>query len=180
MYRKSKLSQAITMAIASGAVGVSGSALAQEQEDGSRTLEVIIVTATKREENLQSIPVAVQAMDAEMLEVLESEYVRFAWAKGLPPKRIWFLHALKNTLLPVITVGGVQIGTLIAYTILTETVFQWPGLGFLFLEAVNRVDTPLIIAYIIVVGLIFVITNTIVDLIYTMINPMVKLNEAAR
>ena len=75
----------------------------------------------------------------------------------------------------VITVGGVQIGTLIAYTILTETVFQWPGMGFLFLEAVNRVDTPLIIAYIIVVGLIFVITNTIVDLIYTLVNPMVRI-----
>jgi peptide/nickel transport system permease protein len=85
------------------------------------------------------------------------------------------LHALKNTLLPVITVGGVQIGTLIAYTILTETVFQWPGMGFLFLEAVNRVDTPLIIAYLIVVGLIFVITNTVVDLIYGLVNPTVKL-----
>ena len=76
----------------------------------------------------------------------------------------------------MITVGGVQIGTLIAYTILTETVFQWPGMGFLFLEAVNRVDTPLIIAYIIVVGLIFVVTNTIVDFIYTLVNPMVRIS----
>lgn len=121
------------------------------------------------------LPLFIRLIRAEMLEVLESEYVRFAWAKGLAPKRIWFLHALKNTLLPVITVGGVQIGTLIAYTILTETVFQWPGMGFLFLEAVNRVDTPLIIAYLIVVGLIFVITNTIVDLIYGLVNPTVKL-----
>ncbi len=120
------------------------------------------------------LPLFIRLIRAEMMEVLETEYIRFAWAKGLMPKRVWFLHALKNTLLPVITVGGVQIGTMIAYTILTETVFQWPGMGFLFLEAVNRVDTPLIIAYIIVVGLIFVITNTIVDLIYAWANPTVR------
>ncbi len=121
------------------------------------------------------LPLFIRLIRAEMLEVLESEYVKFAWAKGLSPKRVWFVHALKNTLLPVITVGGVQIGTLIAFTILTETVFQWPGMGFLFLEAVNRVDTPLIIAYLIVVGLIFVVTNTIVDLVYGLVNPTVKL-----
>jgi len=121
------------------------------------------------------LPLFIRLIRAEMMEVLESEYIKFAWAKGLDRRRIWFLHALKNTLLPVITVGGVQIGTLIAFTILTETVFQWPGMGFLFLEAVNRVDTPLIIAYLIVVGLIFVITNTIVDLIYGLVNPTVRL-----
>ncbi|MFQ5756509.1 MAG: ABC transporter permease [Acidiferrobacterales bacterium] len=123
------------------------------------------------------LPLFIRLIRAEMLEVLESEYIRFAWAKGLARRRIWFLHALKNTLLPVITVGGVQIGTLIAFTILTETVFQWPGMGFLFLEAVNRVDTPLIIAYLIVVGLIFVVTNTVVDLIYGLVNPTVKLAQ---
>ena len=121
------------------------------------------------------LPLFIRLIRAEMMEALEQEYIRFAWAKGLHPRRIWFVHALKNTLLPVITVGGVQIGTMIAYTILTETVFQWPGMGFLFLEAVNRVDTPLIIAYLIVVGLIFVITNTLVDLIYGLVNPMVRL-----
>ena len=121
------------------------------------------------------LPLFIRLIRAEMMEVLESEYIKFAWAKGLARRRIWFLHALKNTLLPVITVGGVQIGTLIAYTILTETVFQWPGMGFLFLEAVNRVDTPLIIAYLIVVGVIFVITNTVVDLVYGLVNPTVKL-----
>ncbi len=121
------------------------------------------------------LPLFIRLIRAEMMEVLESEYIKFAWAKGLDRRRIWFLHALKNTLLPVITVGGVQIGTLIAFTILTETVFQWPGMGFLFLEAVNRVDTPLIIAYLIVVGLIFVVTNTIVDLIYGLVNPTVRL-----
>lgn len=121
------------------------------------------------------LPLFIRLIRSEMMETLQSEYVRYAWAKGIKPKRIWFVHALKNTLLPVITVGGVQIGTMVAYTILTETVFQWPGMGFMFLEAVNRVDTPLIVAYLIVVGFIFVVTNTIVDLIYGLVNPTVKL-----
>ncbi len=126
------------------------------------------------------LPLFIRLIRSEMREILESEYVRFAWAKGLAPRRVWFLHALKNTMLPVITVGGVQIGTMLAYTILTETVFQWPGMGFLFLEAVNRVDTPLIISYIIVVGLIFVVTNTVVDLLYTWVNPTVKIAGRGR
>lgn len=121
------------------------------------------------------LPLFVRLIRAEMMEVLQSEYVKFAKAKGIRPWRIYFVHALKNTLLPVITVGGVQIGTMVAYTILTETVFQWPGMGFMFLEAVNRVDTPLIVAYLIVVGFIFVVTNTIVDLIYGLVNPTVNL-----
>lgn len=121
------------------------------------------------------LPLFVRLIRSEMMEVLESEYVRFAWAKGLGRRRVWFLHAFKNTLLPVITVGGVQLGIMVAYTILTETVFQWPGMGFMFLEAINRVDTPLIVAYLIVVGLIFVVTNTVVDIVYGMVNPMVKL-----
>ncbi|MGF1502360.1 MAG: ABC transporter permease [Paracoccaceae bacterium] len=120
------------------------------------------------------LPLFIRLIRAEMMEQLGRDYVRFARAKGLPA-RVVRRHAFRNTLLPVVTVGGLQIGTLIAYTILTETVFQWPGMGFLFLDAVNRVDTPLIIAYIIFVGLIFVVVNTIVDLIYTLINPMVKL-----
>ena len=121
------------------------------------------------------LPLFVRLIRAEMMEVLQSEYIKYAKAKGIHPGRIYFVHALKNTLLPVITVGGVQIGTMVAYTILTETVFQWPGMGFMFLEAVNRVDTPLIVAYLIVVGFIFVVTNTIVDLIYGLVNPTVNL-----
>ena len=121
------------------------------------------------------LPLFIRLIRSEMMEVLQSEYVKYARAKGIKPRRIYFLHALKNTLLPVITVGGVQIGTMVAYTILTETVFQWPGMGFMFLEAVNRVDTPLIVAYLIVVGFIFVVTNTIVDLIYGLVNPTVNL-----
>lgn len=121
------------------------------------------------------LPLFIRLIRSEMLEVLGSEYIKFAQAKGLPLNKIYYQHALKNTLLPVLTVGGVQIGTMVAYTILTETVFQWPGTGLLFLEAINRVDTPLITAYVIFVGLIFVVTNTIVDLLYGLINPTVNL-----
>lgn len=126
------------------------------------------------------LPLFIRLIRSEMSEVLHTEYVKFAKAKGLKKARIYFLHALKNTMLPVITVGGVQIGTMVAYTILTETVFQWPGMGFLFLEAVNRVDTPLIVAYLIVVGAIFVVVNTLVDLLYGLINPTVRLARSAQ
>lgn len=121
------------------------------------------------------LPLFIRLIRAEMLEVLQSDYIKFARAKGLSPRRIYFLHALKNTMLPVITVGGVQIGTLVAYTILTETVFQWPGVGLMFLNAIERSDIPLIVTYLVIVGLIFTITNTLVDLIYGLVNPTVKL-----
>lgn len=121
------------------------------------------------------LPLFIRLVRSEMVEVLSSEYIKFAKAKGLAMKKVYYQHALKNTMLPVLTVGGVQIGAMVAYTILTETVFQWPGTGFLFLEAINRVDTPLITAYVIFVGLIFVVTNTIVDLLYGLINPTVNL-----
>lgn len=121
------------------------------------------------------LPLFIRLVRSEMLEALSTEYVRFAYAKGLKEKTIWYKHALKNTLLPVITVGGVQLGMMVAYTILTETVFQWPGVGFMFLEAVNRADIPLLTTYIIFVGLIFVVTNTLIDLIYGLIDPTVNL-----
>ncbi len=121
------------------------------------------------------LPLFIRLVRAEMLEVLSSEYVKFARAKGLGPMPVYMKHALKNTMLPVITVGGVQIGIMVAYTILTESVFQWPGMGFMFLEAVNRSDIPLITAYIMFVGLLFVIVNTLVDLTYGLINPMVDI-----
>lgn len=121
------------------------------------------------------VPLFIRLVRAEMLEVLSSEYVKFARAKGLGSAPVYLKHALKNTMLPVITVGGVQIGIMVAYTILTESVFQWPGMGFMFLEAVNRSDIPLITAYIMFVGLVFVVVNTLVDMLYGMINPMVDL-----
>ena len=121
------------------------------------------------------LPLFIRLVRSEMLEALSTEYVRFAYAKGLKERTIWYKHALKNTMLPVITVGGVQLGIMVAYTILTETVFQWPGVGFMFLEAVTRADIPLLTTYIIFVGLIFVVTNTVIDLIYGLIDPTVNL-----
>jgi peptide/nickel transport system permease protein len=121
------------------------------------------------------LPLFIRLIRSEMMEVLESEYIKFAWAKGLKPKRIWMIHAFKNTLLPVITVGGVQLGITIAFTILTETVFQWQGLGFLFMEAVERSDTSLLVAYLVFVGLVMVVVNTLVDIIYGWINPQVRI-----
>ena len=121
-----------------------------------------------------TLPLFVRLIRSEMMEVLQSEFVKFAYAKGLPLWRIYLVHAFKNTLLPVITVGGVRIGTMLAFTILTETVFQWQGMGFIFLQAVERADTSLLVAYLVVVGLIFVGVNTVVDLVYGLVNPMVR------
>lgn len=122
------------------------------------------------------LPLFIRLIQAEMQEVLESDYVRYARARGLRPSRIYFLHALKNTLLPVVTLGGVQIGTLAAYTLLTETVFQWPGAGLMFLDAIERGDMPLIVAYLMVVGLMFVVTNTVIDILYRLLNPRITLS----
>lgn len=123
------------------------------------------------------LPLFIRLIRSEMMEVLQSEYIKFAWAKGLRRRRIWLVHAFKNTLLPVITVFGVQIGIMFAFTILTETVFQWQGMGFMFLEAVERSDTSLLVAYLVVVGVIFVVVNTIVDIIYGLVNPMIRIAE---
>jgi peptide/nickel transport system permease protein len=122
------------------------------------------------------LPLFIRLIRSEMIEVLQTEYVKFAWAKGLSKYRIWFIHAFKNTLLPVITVGGVQLGIMIAYTILTETVFQWGGLGFMFLEAVQRSDTSLLVAYIITIGAVFVLVNTLVDILYGFVNPTIRVS----
>jgi peptide/nickel transport system permease protein len=121
------------------------------------------------------LPLFIRLIRSEMMEVLETEYIKYAWAKGLSPMRIWLVHAFKNTLLPVITVFGVQVGIMFAFTILTETVFQWQGIGYMFLEAVERSDTSLLIAYLVVVGSIFVIVNTIVDIVYGFINPTIRI-----
>ena len=121
------------------------------------------------------LPLFIRLVRAEMMEVLETEYIKFAWAKGLHRERVWFVHAFKNTLLPVITVFGVQLGILLAFTILTEAVFNWHGMGFMFLEAVERSDTSLLVAYLVVVGVIFVVVNTVVDIVYGFVNPMVRI-----
>jgi peptide/nickel transport system permease protein len=124
------------------------------------------------------LPLFIRLVRGAMLDELGHDYVRTARAKGASPLRVWLVHALRNALLPLVAVGGLQIGTLIAYTLLTETVFQWPGMGFLFLEAVTRADIPLITTYLVLVGLLFVITNTIVDLVSLMLDPRVSLEGA--
>lgn len=111
---------------------------------------------------------------SEMLEVLRTDYIKFARARGLTNRAVNFGHALKNTLVPVITVTGLQLGQIIAYSIITETVFQWPGMGYLFLQAVQRVDLPVMGAYLVLVALIFVIINLIVDFLYYVVDPRLR------
>jgi peptide/nickel transport system permease protein len=112
---------------------------------------------------------------SEMLEVLRTDYIKFARARGLTNRSVHFGHALKNTLVPVITVTGLQLGQIIAYSIITETVFQWPGMGYLFLQAVQRVDLPVMSAYLVLVALIFVIINLIVDFLYYVVDPRLRM-----
>lgn len=124
------------------------------------------------------LPLFIRLVRGAMIDELGHDYVRTARAKGASPLRVWIVHALRNALLPIVAVGGLQVGTLIAYTLLTETVFQWPGMGFLFLEAVTRADIPLITTYLVLVGLLFVITNTLVDVISLLLDPRVSLEGA--
>jgi peptide/nickel transport system permease protein len=112
---------------------------------------------------------------AEMLEVLRTDYIRFARARGLRTRAIHFGHALKNTLVPVITIAGLQLGSIIAFAIITETVFQWPGMGLLFVQAVQNVDIPIMAAYLLLVGLIFVVINLVVDILYTVVDPRLRM-----
>lgn len=111
---------------------------------------------------------------SEMLEVLRADYIKFARARGLPDRAVYFSHALKNTLVPVITITGLQLGGLIAFAIITETVFQWPGMGLLFIQAVQFADVPVMAAYLCLVALIFVVTNLIVDLLYFAVDPRLR------
>jgi peptide/nickel transport system permease protein len=111
---------------------------------------------------------------AEMLEVLRTDYIRFARARGLTDRAIHFGHALKNTLVPVITIVGLQLGSVIAFAIITETVFQWPGMGLLFLTAVQNADIPVMAAYLLLVAAIFVTLNLVVDLLYVVVDPRIR------
>ncbi len=115
---------------------------------------------------------------AEMLEVLRTDYIKFARARGLPNRAIHFGHALKNTLVPVITIIGLQLGTLIAFSIITETVFQWPGMGLLFIQAVTFADIPVMAAYLCLIALIFVVINLAVDLLYFAVDPRLRTGNA--
>lgn len=111
---------------------------------------------------------------AEMLEVLRTDYIKFAKARGLTDRAVYFGHALKNTLVPVMTITGLQLGGLIAFAIITETVFQWPGMGLLFIQAVTFADVPVMAAYLCLIALIFVTINLIVDLLYVVVDPRLR------
>ena len=115
---------------------------------------------------------------AEMLEVLRTDYIKFARARGLSNRAIYFGHALKNTLVPVMTITGLQLGGLIAFAIITETVFQWPGMGLLFIQAVTFADIPVMAAYLCLIALIFVVINLIVDLLYFAVDPRMRVGKA--
>ena len=116
---------------------------------------------------------------AEMLEVLRTDYIKFARARGLTNNAVHFGHALKNTLVPVITITGLQLGGLIAFAIITETVFQWPGMGLLFIQAVQFADIPVMAAYLCLIGLIFVLINLLVDMLYYTVDPRLRISRAS-
>ncbi|MET3383417.1 MULTISPECIES: ABC transporter permease [Variovorax] len=115
---------------------------------------------------------------AEMLEVLRTDYIKFARARGLTNRAIHFGHALKNTLVPVMTITGLQLGGLIAFAIITESVFQWPGMGLLFIQAVTFADIPVMAAYLCLIALIFVVINLVVDLLYFVVDPRLRVGKA--
>jgi peptide/nickel transport system permease protein len=116
---------------------------------------------------------------SEMLEVMRADFIRFARARGIPERKIEFRHALRNTMIPVITIAGLQLGGVIAFAIVTETVFQWPGLGALFVNAVQFVDVPVMSAYLMFVAFVFVLTSLIVDLVYVALDPRLRTGNPA-
>jgi peptide/nickel transport system permease protein len=115
---------------------------------------------------------------SEMLEVLRTDYIRFARARGLTDRAVHFRHALKNTLVPVITITGLQLGAIIAFAIITETVFQWPGMGLLFIQAVDFADVPVMAAYLCLVAAFFVVINLVVDLLYYAVDPRLRIESS--
>ncbi len=125
------------------------------------------------------VTLVMRLVRAEMLEVLRTDYIKFARARGLSNRAVHFGHALKNTLIPVITVIGLQLGAIIAFAIITETVFQWPGMGLLFIQAVQFADIPVMAAYLCLIGFIFVIINLVVDLLYYLVDPRLRVERTA-
>ncbi|WP_029007873.1 ABC transporter permease [Azospirillum halopraeferens] len=115
---------------------------------------------------------------SEMLEVLRTDFIKFARARGLPDRLVNFRHALKNTLVPVITITGLQLGSIIAFAIITESVFQWPGMGLLFIQAISTVDIPVMAAYLCLIAFFFVIINLVVDLLYFAVDPRLRVGRA--
>ncbi|MEO9823257.1 MAG: ABC transporter permease [Paracoccaceae bacterium] len=126
---------------------------------------------------LYQLTLTMRLVRAEMMEVLRSDYIRFATARGVPMGKIYFRHALANTMVPVITIIGLQFGGVIAFSIVTESVFQWPGMGLLFLESIRFVDIPVMGVYLVVIAFFFVLVNLIVDLLYVAIDPRLRIKD---
>jgi peptide/nickel transport system permease protein len=140
--------------------------------DGWRAIILPAVTLS-----LFQMTLITRLVRAEMIEVLRTDYIRFARARGLTNRTVNFGHALKNTLVPVITIAGLQLGSIIAFAIITETVFQWPGLGLMFIQAVTFVDIPVMAAYLVLVGSFFVVINLVVDLLYHVLDPRLRVDR---
>lgn len=138
-------------------------------ESGLRSIILPAITLS-----LFQLTLIMRLVRAEMLEVLRTDYIRFAKARGLSQRAVNFGHALKNTMVPVITITGLQLGSVIAFAIITETVFQWPGVGSLFVNSVAVVDVPVMAAYLVFVALVFVVINLIVDILYFIVDPRLR------
>lgn len=138
--------------------------------DGWRSIILPAITLS-----LFQLTLILRLVRAEMLEVMRTDFIKFARARGLTERAINFRHALRNTLVPVITIIGLNIGGLIAFSVITETVFQWPGTGLMFIQAVDFVDVPIMAAYLVFVALLFVIINLIVDILYFVVDPRIRL-----
>ncbi len=141
--------------------------------DGWRHLILPAITLS-----VYQLALLMRLVRAEMLEVLRSDFIKFARARGLTNRSVYYGHALKNTLVPVMTITGLQLGGLIAFAIITETVFQWPGMGFLFIQAVQFADIPVMAAYLCLISLIFVVINLVVDLLYFAVDPRLRAERA--
>ncbi|MBO6716682.1 MAG: ABC transporter permease [Rhizobiaceae bacterium] len=144
-------------------------------ESGLRSLILPAITLS-----LFQLTLIMRLVRAEMLEVLRQDYIKFARARGLSARTINFGHALKNTLVPVITITGLQLGSVIAFAIVTETVFQWPGVGSLFVNSVQVVDVPVMAAYLMFIAFVFVVINLIVDILYYVVDPRLRIGRAAQ
>ena len=140
-------------------------------ETGLKSLILPAITLS-----LFQLTLIMRLVRAEMLEVLRTEYIRFARARGLTQRAINFGHALKNTMVPVITITGLQLGSVIAFAIVTETVFQWPGVGSLFITSVQVVDVPVMAAYLMFIALVFVLINLVVDILYFVVDPRLRVD----
>jgi peptide/nickel transport system permease protein len=143
-------------------------------ESGRKSLVMPVITLA-----FFQLTLIMRLVRSEMLEVMRTEYVRFARARGIPDRVIHFRHALRNTMVPVVTITGLQLGSVIAFAIVTETVFNWPGLGALFVQSVQVVDVPVMAAYLMFVGFVFVVVNLVTDLVYLALDPRLRTGSMA-